>query len=339
MSIAEATLPQTQADAASPVAETSPGPPDVASGNLDEVLAAAERGEYNPEAQEARATEAARETSPDRPQPAAPTATPAEAPADRPEEQVDYRRKYESVSGNNYQLSQQVQTLQQQIAEQQATFQREQQLARLEWEQAQREQALRYQIPDQSLAEEAVRESRRQHQEDLGKRNFQETANQYAGYLGNIHQQQQQQWAQLRQSQLGLFQQSLAQRGREMAQFVAERTDAPAEVLAAMVESEAFASIFPMIGTMPAGVNPAERDMELVMRAMAAAGQAAAKADSQRRATNGQRAAADGTFRSDPEGGTRTSGLTASQHYAQMPEKEFNAAVERLTAEAYARRG
>ncbi len=294
--------PAPQLDAASPAfdeairagkydaVETAPES-DSAAGEPSPLLAALDESEGKAPAEAPpAATPAAQEN-----------AAPTEAPSEAPE---DFKRKYESVAGNNRQLQQML------AQERQQREQHAQALAQLQTQM--QEQAdlanIRASVPA-DLQEQAVAEYRKQR----GLQQTEQGLEQYRGFL-------QQQQAQLAQAQLGIFRQALPQEMASFTDFIAERAQAPAEPLREILQTEAFQGLYPMVES--------QRDLDLVAQVLLAVGQIEAKKDTARRAQNAQRAVQEGTHRDIVTTAPGASGQDVVTRINQMSDAAFKKYAE-----------
>jgi hypothetical protein len=317
--------------------QTGGGLPDPRTGDLDAVLAAAERGEYDNGAVTAE-PEAARqaEPSPDQPQetPGAtapePVAETQQAPPDaraqaKPDE--DWQRKYHSVAGNNAQLQAQLRQQQAQLAEAQRQFQQFQQQAQRQAAMAQEEAQIRASVPAE-LADEAVREFRERKQSEQEREDLKAGANAYHQYLQAEH-------AKVEAAKVDLFRASLPQVLDPLARYVAQQIGAPEESLVELTKSEAMNEVLQYVGRPPEpGTTLAQRDADFLAAMMAAMGQVEAKRDAGRKRQNAAQAVAAGTFRSEPDGSGRGSGLSERDRIKSMSDKDFDAMLDRLRQQA-----
>lgn len=300
-------------------------PPDIQSGDLDQVVAAAARGDYDRE----QGTAAGAVPSENGAAAGDQTAS-AAAPEAGPE---DFKRKYESVSGNNYQLSQVNQQLQRQLAEHQTQLQQAQvaqDQARAQYERQVRQMSdeweIRNALPDPALQQQAIAEYRAQQQQQQQAETFNQASNAYVGYL-------RQQQEGIQQGQLAVFRNSLPQVMPGLARHIAGQLQAPAEPLVEIVSDPAMAKVLQMVGSVPEGVPLARRDLDLVSEVLAAVATVESRRDGVRRQENGRAATATGAFRPDP-GVPGRGGLSEVERIKALPEKDFDTMVERLTRAA-----
>lgn len=305
--------------------------PDVATGDLAAVIAAAERGEYNQRA-DAEPTGEAQATASDQtqepqvataPEPAASTqqAPPAEVTQQAPAE--DWQRKYHSVAGNNSQLQQQLRQSQAQFEQERQQFQ--QQLLQFQRQQAlaQEEARIRADTPAE-YADEAVKEFRANKAKEFEQAEFSQGAEAYRQYLL-------QQQTQLEETKVEIFRNSLPAVFPDLARYVAQQTSAPDEGLVALAGTEAMNEVYKMVGQAPArGVSLAQRDLDLISAVMAGFGQVEAQRDATRKRGNAQVAVAEGAFRTEPDGSGRGSGLNEVERIKAMPDKDFDKMIAEL---------
>lgn len=216
----------------------------------------------------------------------------------------DFKRKYESVAGNNRQLQQML------AQERQQREQHAQALAQLQ-AQMQEQQDLtniRASVPAE-LQEQAVAEYRKQR----GLQQTEQGLEQYRGFL-------QQQQAQMAQAQLGIFRQALPQEMGSFTDFIAERAQAPAEPLREVLQTEAFQGLYPMVES--------QRDLDLVAQVLLAVGQVEAKKDLGRKAGNAQRAVQEGTHRDVNTAASGASGQDVVTRINQMSDAAFKKYAE-----------
>lgn len=90
-----------------------------------------------------------------------------------------------------------------------------------------------------------------------------------------------------------------------------------------------------MVGRPPQqGTTLAQRDLDLIAAVMAGFGQVEAKRDAGRKRQNAAQAVAAGTFRSEPDGSGRGSGLSERDRIKSMSDKDFDEMLDRLRAQA-----
>jgi len=326
------------ATAESPASTAPSSPPDIQTGDIDQVVAAAARGAYdppggaeNPPGTPDSQAGAAGEESGQGPTATGPDSSPAQA---GPE---DYKRKFESVSGNNKTLAETNRQYQQQLAQHQAQLQathaqlQQMQAAhQRELQMREEEFAIRQALPDPHLQEQAIREYRQQQQKAQEQEQFAQVSDEYVGYL-------RQQQDQINHAQVVLFQQSLPPLLPQLAEHIASSLQAPVETLKAIATTPQMVKALGMVGMLPTDRHLAQRDMDMISEVLAAVASVEKGRDSTRRQENGQRAAASGQYAPMPDTIGRGDGLTPSDRIRNMSDSDFDAHVERLRREAESR--
>jgi len=289
---------------------TPSGPPDIQTGDLDAVIAAAERGEYNEQASAELRGDTRADEAPD----VADSSDGASAPAAQPEaspappaqqEPNEWERKYYSVSGNLNTVANQLREQQRQFALQQEQWQREREEIQRQQAEAQQVAQIRATLP-QDEAEQAIQEYQQRTAQQREAQEYQQGAEAYRQFLIAEN-------AKVEEAKLTVFRTALPGVMPDLARYVAQQIGAPEDDLVAMVATEEMQQVYGQVRD--------QRDLDLIAGALAGAARIHAKNDASRKQANGQQAKAAGVFRTEPEAGSRSGGISEVERIRAMDDK------------------
>lgn len=234
----------------------------------------------------------------------------------------DWKRKYESVAGNNRQLSQQLK--QAQLAQQQMLmqFQAAQAAAQIQQQRQIEEQQAIAQIAQNvppEMQQAALQEWRQRQQAQYQQQDTQQNLEAYRQYLLDVQRQQQ-------DANVQLFRTAVSQDIDGLAEHIATKYEAPSEPLIELTKAPAFKDVWGYVKT--------QDDLDLVAQVMAAAAETFRAHDGKRKEGNRQKAIVQQTHRVETTTGAAAGngGKTAAETIATMPDsdfKKFQAALRR----------
>lgn len=224
--------------------------------------------------------------------------------------QEDWKRKFDSVAGNNKTLSQQLQQANQALRAMQAQMaqtQVQQQRQVAEFQAAQ--QIAQTGLPPEQQ-QQALQEWRERQQAQYQQQDHQQGLEAYRQYLLQNQAQQQQVGVQL-------FRMATMQDIDGLAEHIATRYEAPSEPLIEMTKSPAFKDVWGYVNT--------QEDLDLVAQVMAAAAETFRARDGSRKEANRQQAIVQQTHRIEQGNGgaSGSGGKTPAEKIAGMTDAEF----------------
>lgn len=233
---------------------------------------------------------------------AAEDATQAEPPE-------DWKRKFDSVAGNNRQLSQQLQQANQALRQMQAQMSQFQVQQQRQMVEAQAAQEIARAVPPE-MQQAALDEWRQRQQAQYQSQDTQQQMEAYRQYLLSQQAQQQQVGVQL-------FRTAVSQDIGGLAAHIAQKYEAPTEPMLEMVQSPAFKDVWGYINS--------QADLDLAAQVMAAAAETFKARDGARKETNRQQAIVQQTHRveSAPGAATGNGGKTPAEAIATMSDAKF----------------
>lgn len=228
---------------------------------------------------------------------------------DQGQPQEDWQRKYNSVAGNNRQLSQQLEQANQALRAAQAQMAQFQVQQQRQMAEAQAAQEIARSVPPE-MQQQALEEWRQRQNAQYQQQDQQQQLEAYRQYL--LSQQAQQQAASVQ-----LFRTAVMQDIDGLAEHVAQKYEAPVEPVVEMTKSPAFKDVWGYVKT--------QDDLDLVAQVMAAAAETFRALDGRRKEGNRQDAIVQQTHRveSAPGASAGNGGKTPAEAIATMSDAKF----------------